>query len=194
MRTMLLAACAAAVLAMNGAQSWAAEAPAPAGKGGGALDTLVTVRVKGVPIASFLDNISAQAKVNFIITEGVEDKQVTAFLQNVTAREALQVLLEIKGLTYQQLGRTNTYIIGPRTNAVEAVATRIYMVNHVEFESFKGDAPIVQAVRSVLSKVGRVVADPQTNAMVVTDFPDVFPQVEQVIAALDQPARKVKGK
>ncbi len=38
----------------------------------------VTVRVKGAPLATFLDTISAQAKVNFIITEGLESKRVTA--------------------------------------------------------------------------------------------------------------------
>ena len=36
------------------------------------LDTRVTVRVKGAPLATFLDTISAQAKINFIITEGLE--------------------------------------------------------------------------------------------------------------------------
>jgi hypothetical protein len=83
------------------------------------LDMRVTVRVKGAPLATFLDTISAQAKVNFIITEGLESKRVTAFLQNVTVREALQVLLEIKGLTYQQIGKSNTYVVTPRSKQVE---------------------------------------------------------------------------
>ena len=95
------------------------------------LDMRVTVRVKGAPLATFLDTISAQAKVNFIITEGLESKRVTAFLQNVTVREALQVLLEIKGLTYQQIGKSNTYVVTPRSKRVENLITRIYTLSFV---------------------------------------------------------------
>jgi type IV pilus secretin PilQ/predicted competence protein len=95
------------------------------------LDTRVTVRVKGAPLATFLDTISAQAKVNFIITEGLEQKRVTAFLQNVTVREALQVLLEIKGLTYQQIGHSNTYVVTQRSKQAENLITRIYTLSFV---------------------------------------------------------------
>ncbi|MBI5623663.1 MAG: hypothetical protein HY924_07800 [Elusimicrobia bacterium] len=192
MRKMLAVACVGAALMAQGTRVRAAETQAPAGRH--PLDTRVTVRVKGVPIANFLDNISEQAKVNFIVTEGLEGKQVTAFLQNVTAREALQILLEIKGLTYQQIGRTNTYVIAPRSKEVEPVSTRIYSLDHIDLDASGGDTAIVLAVRSVLSKAGRVVADPWTNVLVVTDFPELFPQIEQVIAELDKPSRNVKKK
>lgn len=207
------------------------------------LDTRVTVRVKGAPLATFLDTISAQAKVNFIITEGLESKRVTAFLQNVTVREALQVLLEIKGLTYQQIGKSNTYVVTPRSKQVENLITRIYTLNYIPLIPLGADtagaqlltlgagtggaagggggtpvpsgapggagmggssAPaggggsdsssaisIVRVLRSVLSKSGHVELEPRTNALVVTDIPEVFPQVEQIIAELDKKAPQV---
>lgn len=206
------------------------------------LDTRVTVRVKGAPLATFLDTISAQAKVNFIITEGLESKRVTAFLQNVTVREALQVLLEIKGLTYQQIGKSNTYVVTPRSKQVENLITRIYTLNYIPLISLGPDsagpslltlgsgnssssgssgadtssmqggatsspggtaAPgagggdansgiaIVRVLRSVLSKSGHVELEPRTNSIVVTDIPEVFPQVEQIIGELDKKAPQV---
>ena len=187
-KSTVLAACAAGMLA---SVCLAGEAPAQRPAEGSPLDTRVTVRVKGVPIANFLDTISGQAKVNFIITEGLENKQITAFLQNVTVREALQILLEMKGMTYQQIGNTNTYVVTPRSRAVDPVVTRIYSLRQVHLSS-SGDehAPIVLAVQSVLSKSGRAVADPRTDKIVVTDFPESFPHVEQVIAELDVPAAK----
>ncbi|UPT75917.1 MAG: STN domain-containing protein [Elusimicrobiota bacterium] len=119
-------------------------ATAPARGGGTAslapLDMRVTVRVKGAPLATFLDTISAQAKVNFIITEGLESKRVTAFLQNVTVREALQVLLEIKGLTYQQIGKSNTYVVTPRSKQVENLITRIYTLSFIPLIPLNGDS------------------------------------------------------
>ncbi len=186
------------------------------------LDMRVTVRVKGAPLATFLDTISAQAKVNFIITEGLESKRVTAFLQNVTVREALQVLLEIKGLTYQQIGKSNTYVVTPRSKQVENLITRIYTLSFIPLIPLGGDsasalatpassvrasagaatggasaaAPvsdiaIVNVLQSVLSKSGHVEVEPRTNALIVTDIPEVFPQVEQIIAELDKKAPQV---
>jgi type II secretory pathway component GspD/PulD (secretin) len=210
-------------------------ASAPARGGGAAatapLDMRVTVRVKGAPLATFLDTISAQAKVNFIITEGLEARRVTAFLQNVTVREALQVLLEIKGLTYQQIGRSNTYVVTPRSAKAENLITRIYTLNYVPLiplgadstsnasatalgggaASSAGGGPgtsgagrgaantaiaqsevaIINVLRSVLSKSGHVEIEPRTNALIVTDIPEVFPQVEQIIAELDKKAPQV---
>ncbi|OGR95716.1 MAG: hypothetical protein A2V88_16270 [Elusimicrobia bacterium RBG_16_66_12] len=187
------------------------------------LDTRVTVRVKGAPLATFLDTISAQAKVNFIITEGLEQKRVTAFLQNVTVREALQVLLEIKGLTYQQIGKSNTYVVTQRSKQAENLITRIYTLSYVPLiplETEGGDKEsaasgsggggggaggnagkpcasknskigVVRVVCTVLSKSGDIELEPRTNALIVTDIPEVFPQVEQIVAELDKKAPQV---
>ncbi|MCX5793956.1 MAG: hypothetical protein NTY77_00485 [Elusimicrobia bacterium] len=202
------------------------------------LETRVTVRVKGAPLETFLDTIQAQAHVNFIVTEGLESKRVTAFLQNVSVREALQVLLEIKGLTYQQIGKSNTYVVAPRSKTVENLITRIYTLNYVPLiplgnmaqdmaaiaptsggssgggggggsqgtggstggqdtggggSGGAGDSsvPIVGVLKSVLSKNGQVALEPRTNSLVVTDIPEVFPQVEQIIAELDRKVPQV---
>ena len=197
----------------------AAQRPAPAAPVS-PLDTRVTVRVKGAPLATFLDTIAAQSKVNFIMTEGVETKRVTAFLQNVTVREALQVLLEIKGLTYQQIGRSNTYVVTPRSKQAENYITRIYNLNHIPLipiadtgttvrvggaesggaQAGSGGAQsgpdpsaisIVTVLQSVLTKNGHVALEPRTNSIVVTDIPEVFPQVEQIISELDRKAPQV---
>ncbi|MDD5656531.1 MAG: secretin N-terminal domain-containing protein [Elusimicrobia bacterium] len=200
---------------VSGASRGSAAAPvAP-------LETRVTVRVKGAPLATFLDTISAQAKVNFIITEGLESKKVTAFLQNVTVRDALQVLLEIKGLTYQRIGQSNTYVVAPRSQSALNLITRIYTLAYTPLMALaemkddqasinpgaglalpggssdaggakggKDDADsgvsIVNVLRSVLSKNGHVALEPRTNSLVVTDIPEVFPQVEQIISELDR--------
>ncbi len=95
------------------------------------LESRVTVRVKGAPLTTFLDTISAQSKVSFMVSEGLGSKKVTAFLQNVTVREALQILLEIKGLTYLRIGKSNTYVISERSRKAERKITRIYRLSHI---------------------------------------------------------------
>ncbi len=218
----------------QGVQIGTTQRRAPAPERVAPLDARVTVRVKGAPLATFLDTISAQAKVNFIITEGLESRRVTAFLQNVTVREALQVLLEIKGLTYQQIGKSNTYVVMPRSKSVENVITRIYALSYIPLipldsakdeekaitpqssldsapgggaglpggppaapnqggQEAQADSPIaiINVLRSIMSKLGKVSVEPRTNSLIVTDIPEVFPQVEQIIAELDKKAPQV---
>lgn len=78
------------------------------------LNTHVTVDVRQAPLGTFLDTLSAQAKVNFILAGGVEDKKVTAFLHDVSVKDALDVLMEARGIGYRQVARTNTFIIAPK--------------------------------------------------------------------------------
>ncbi|MBI4386907.1 MAG: hypothetical protein HY551_05965 [Elusimicrobia bacterium] len=109
------------------------------------METKVTVRVKDVPLATFLETISAQAKVNFIITEGLDKKRVTAFLQGINVRDALQTLLEMRGLTYTRVGRSNTYVISQRSRKAPNRITRIYTLNHI---------PLVSVLTPVSNQAG----------------------------------------
>lgn len=227
----------AAAPAAAGSEEESAQRPAPAVQIGAvsaaksfpaapvsALETRVSVRVKGAPLETFLATISAQAKVNFIISEGLENRHVTAFLQNVTVREALQILLEIKGLTYQQIGKSNTYVISPRSKAAATLITRIYTLSNIPLipltqTGASADASaatpgasgaaaaaadsgvaILNVLKSVLSAGtpgaggspgGKVALEPRTNSLIVTDIPEVFPQIEQIIQELDKKAPQV---
>lgn len=78
------------------------------------LDTRVDVSVKQAPLGRFLDTISQQSKLNFILSEGLEERKVTAFLHKVTVKEALDVLLKLKGLEYYLIAE-NTYMVAPKT-------------------------------------------------------------------------------
>lgn len=187
------------------------------------LDTRVTVRVKNAPLSTFLDIISGQAKINFIVAETVQAKKVTAFLRKVTVREALQILLQIKGLTYQRIGRSNSYLITKRSVAGPNIVTKIYTLSYISLlpitsateemkaitaqdvssgmeytQGAQGKAgaaegiSILNVIRSVQTKkYGKLATEPRTNSLIVTDIPEVFPQVEQILAELDIKAPQV---
>ena len=198
------------------------------------LEKRVMVRVKDAPLATFLETIHAQANVNFIITEGLENKRVTAFLQDVTVREALQILLELRGLTYTRVGRSRTYLISPRSARAPVHISKIYTLNYVQLIPISGQQAggtgspmplsmagnpglsagsvggstaaagtagrpafndygisVLSIIHSVLTADGRVEVDPRTNSIVITDIPEVFPQVEQIINQLDRKAPQV---
>ncbi|OGR62962.1 MAG: hypothetical protein A2X31_04290 [Elusimicrobia bacterium GWB2_63_22] len=190
------------------------------------------IRLKGAPLSTFLDVVSAQSKVNFIITEGLESKTITVFLRKTTVREALELLLRVKGLTYQRIGKSNTYVVQKRSADMPNLITKIYTLNYIplipitsvgeEIASItsqdvsssgggqggggqqqpqnqpgnnkeeESSISIINIVRSVLSrKYGKLATDPRTNTLIITDVPEVFPQVEQIIAELDKKAPQI---
>ncbi|MDD2804591.1 MAG: secretin N-terminal domain-containing protein [Elusimicrobiales bacterium] len=185
------------------------------------------IRLKGAPLSTFLDVVSAQSKVNFIITEGLETKTITVFLRKTTVREALELLLRVKGLTYQRIGKSNTYVVQRRSADMPNLITKIYTLNYIPLipitsvgeeiasitsqdvssnqqggqqqgggEEKGGEKEsaisIINIVRSVLSKKnGKLATDPRTNTLIITDVPEVFPQVEQIIAELDKKAPQI---
>lgn len=180
------------------------------------------IRLKGAPLTSFLDIVSAQSKVSFILSDNVVDKRITVFLTRTTVREALEILLRIKGLTYQRIGKSSTYIIMKRSSQRPNLVTKIYTLNYIPLIPLKsseegednqqqqqmkggvfkamgdqsggseGSISIVEIIRSVLTpKIGQIAIDPRTNSLIVTDMPEVFPQVEQIIAELDKKAPQI---
>lgn len=190
------------------------------------------IRLKGAPLSTFLDVVSAQSKVNFIITEGLETKTITVFLRKTTVREALELLLRVKGLTYQRIGKSNTYVVQKRSADMPNLITKIYTLNYIPLipissvgeemssitsqdvssgggsgqeggmESGPGNQPgggekesaisIINIIRSVLSKKnGKLATDPRTNTLIITDVPEVFPQVEQILSELDKKAPQI---
>lgn len=95
------------------------------------LDKIVNITLKNAPLQAFLHSLNVQAGTNFIAQEGLEKERVTAFMQGVTARDALHVLLTIKGLTYQQIGDSNVFVVLRRTDEGPAVVTRIYTLKYI---------------------------------------------------------------
>ncbi|MFH1620382.1 MAG: STN domain-containing protein, partial [bacterium] len=95
-------------------------------KTGEPLDSKVTVRLKDAPLSTFLEIISAQSKINFILGTGVDRQRATAFLNKVKVRGALEILLQIRGFTYRRIGKSNTYVVTKRSAQAPNVVTKIY--------------------------------------------------------------------
>ncbi len=187
------------------------------------------IRLKRAPLSTFLDVMSAQSKVNFILSEGLEGKKITVFLRKTTVREALELLLRVKGLTYQRIGKSNTYLVTRRSAKRPNLITKIYTLSYIPLIPLKSAdeemsdiiapdvsssqnmqemmggqgggkqksrqesaIPFLNIVRSVLTqRYGQLAIDPRTNALIITDVPEVFPQIEQIIAELDKKAPQI---
>ena len=183
------------------------------------LDRIVSIRVANVPISAFLNSITTQAKINFIMSEEFANKKVTASLTRVTVREALDTLLRVHGLAYQRIGKSDSYVVTKRSNDAPDTITKIYTLSYISLQglgsaqgelnsimpqdvssgnmgsygqsgntggdSYASCSTITGIVGSMLSPVGQIAVDPRTNKLIITDVPEVFPQVENILAELD---------
>jgi type IV pilus assembly protein PilQ len=98
------------------------------------LDRTVSIRVSNVPIAAFLNSITTQAKINFIMSEEFANKKVTASLTRVTVREALDTLLRVHGLAYQRIGKSDSYVVTKRSNDAPDTITKIYTLSYISLQ------------------------------------------------------------
>ena len=187
------------------------------------LDRKVSIRVANVPISAFLNSITTQAKINFIMSEEFANRKVTASLTSVTVREALDTLLRVHGLAYQRIGKSDSYVVTKRSNDAPDTITKIYTLSYISLQglgsaqselnsimpqdvsagasmggmegmsggrqgggdSYASGSTITGIVGSMLSPVGKIAIDPRTNKLIITDVPEVFPQVENILAELD---------
>lgn len=98
------------------------------------LDRKVSIRVSNVPISAFLNSITTQAKINFIMSEEFANKKVTASLTRVTVREALDTLLRVQGLAYQRIGKSDSYVVTKRSNDAPDTITKIYTLSYISLQ------------------------------------------------------------
>ena len=98
------------------------------------LDRKVSIRVSNVPISAFLNSITTQAKINFIMSEEFANKKVTASLTRVTVREALDTLLRVQGLAYQRICKSDSYVVTKRSNDAPDTITKIYTLSYISLQ------------------------------------------------------------
>ena len=116
-----------------------AEGPSP-------LDRKVSIRVSNVPIPVFLNSITTQAKINFIMSEEFANKKVTASLTRVTVREALDTLLRVHGLAYQRIGKSDSYVVTKRSNDAPDTITKVYTLSYISLQSLGSAASEMRGV------------------------------------------------
>ncbi|MFA5162278.1 MAG: secretin N-terminal domain-containing protein [Elusimicrobiales bacterium] len=96
------------------------------------MEKKIMVRLRGAPLSAFLETVSAQSGINFVVSDKVaQDVTISAFLPKVTAREALQILLRMHGLTYERVGKSHTYVILKRSARARNVVTKIYTLSFI---------------------------------------------------------------
>jgi len=173
---------------------------------------LITLNFQNIEIRALLQVMAEFTGLNVVVSDGVSGT-VTLRLKEVPWQQALEIILESRGLGMLQAGNilhiATKKELADRKKAdlqaqqamqvMEPTQTQEFRLNYAKAEavsrSLKGAGGTGAAVgigaTRILSPRGSVMADVRTNQVFVTDIPSKLAQVQDLIHQLDIPVRQV---
>ena len=166
----------------------------------------LSLNFQNIEVRSLLQVIADFTNFN-IVTSDTVTGAVTLRLKDVPWDQALDIILQAKGLGMRKAG--NVLLIAPKDelaakdkldlesrNAVqnlEQVRTQDFKLNYAKASDIAAGLIGSGSAGStkILSARGSVIAEQRTNQLFVTDIPSKLEQVQSLIAKLDIPVRQV---
>lgn len=168
----------------------------------------LSLNFQNIEVRSLLQVIADFTNFNIVTSDSVSGS-VTLRLQDVPWDQALDIILQAKGLGVRKSG--NVLWVAPKdeiaakekldlesviaVQGLEALRTQSFQINYAKAEEiaayFKADGGGEKGSARILSTRGSVIAEKRTNQLFVTDIPSKLEQVQQLIAKLDIAVRQV---
>jgi type IV pilus assembly protein PilQ len=167
----------------------------------------LSLNFQNIEVRSLLQVIADFTNFNIVTSDSVAGA-VTLRLQDVPWDQALEIILQAKGLGVKKSG--NVLWIAPRDEIaakekleresnvalenLESLRTQSFQMNYAKAADIAGGLTGgggATAGARILSPRGSVIAETRTNQLFVTDIGSKLEQVQQLIAKLDVPVRQV---
>ena len=165
----------------------------------------ISLNFQNVEISTLLQVFAEFTGLNLVATDSVKG-QVTVRLTDVPWPQALQIVLQSKGLASRQDGRV--LWVAPQGEwaqrekmqldaqaALEAVSPVQMMSMRLQYARATDVAQRLQGSGSGggrwLSSRGSVLAEPRTNQLFISDLPQRLAEVQKLLVQLDIPVRQV---
>lgn len=163
----------------------------------------ISIETSSMDIRDVFRFITEESGVNMVVTDDVKGN-ISLKLRQVPWDQALVVIMKARRLGYARQG--NVLRIAPQEQlrqeeddatklaqakrAIEPLKVRMFPISYAKVEDLE------KRVVSFLSDRGRVVGDPRTNSIVVTDVQDNLERVAKIITSLDiqPPQVLIEGK
>ncbi len=173
----------------------------------------ISMDLKDASLKDVLKIFSIQSGLNFIASEAVKDRLVTLYLDKVPIRETMTRLFKANKLIYEYDKTANMFVVMYADDTQEPdTVTKIFSLKYrsvasANLEKQKASmfnqatgtgtasttsgTDLIDSVKQLLSKNGKVCEDPGTNSLIVTDLASRIPAIEELIFGLDQPQPQV---
>jgi type IV pilus assembly protein PilQ len=159
----------------------------------------ISVNLKDVDIKDFFRLIHDISGLNVVLDPAVRGN-LTIVLDDVPWDQALDIVLQNNGLDRQLEGNvlriatvdTLRKEADAKRAQIEAQRLAVDTVTVTRFLSYAHAEDVVPTIKKFLSARGDLVADKRTNALIISDIPSVFPQVDALLAKLDRKTQEVE--
>jgi type IV pilus assembly protein PilQ len=166
----------------------------------------ISLNFQNVEITTLLQVFAEFTGLNLVATDSVKG-QVTVRLTDLPWPQALQIVLQSKGLASRQDGRV--LWVAPKGEwalrekvqleaqaALESVSPLQMISKRLQYARASDVAQRLQGTGSGgggrwLSSRGSVLAEPRTNQLFISDLPQRLAEVQKLLAQLDIPVRQV---
>ncbi len=167
---------------------------------------LVSLDFKDADLKDVLKVFSQQSGLNFVADRNIEDKLITLYMNEVTVEDALKTLLDANNLGLRQNPGSNILIVRQKpTQPIETV-TRVYKIQYYHNSVNPGEYMLAEQsgseskksdsggdwnsiLKPLLSEFGTVIS--YANILIITDVPNRFKLIDQVISEIDKPIPEV---
>jgi len=197
----------------------AAEPALPIPASGGA-EPMISLDFQDASLKDILKIFSMQAGLNFIASEGVQDRKITLYLDNVPLSKAMDDLFRANNLSYELDKDAKIFLVKDWGKLQTETVTKIFYLKYASVSSSAilqekltggsaagnvgggaggggggggngGDTGITKTITKLLSVSGVIVEDARTNVLIITDVPSRMAVISQVITSLDVPVPQV---
>jgi type IV pilus assembly protein PilQ len=164
----------------------------------------LSLNFQNIEVRSLLQVIADFTNFNIVTSDSVSGA-LTLRLKDVPWDQALDIILEAKGLGMRKSG--NVLWIAPKDEiaakekldlesraaiqSLEPVRTQSFQLNYTKAADIAAQITSGQGAARILSTRGSVIAEARTNQLFVTDVPSRLEQVQSLISKLDIPVRQV---
>ena len=90
----------------------------------------IFIDVKDVSLVNVLKIISQQSGLSFIASQDVADKKITLYLNKIPLNQALQMVLDANGLTYEMQNDSNVFVIKNKETTAKNLITKVYQLKY----------------------------------------------------------------
>jgi len=164
----------------------------------------LSLNFQNIEIRSLLQVIADFTNFN-VVTSDTVTGAVTLRLKDVPWDQALDIILQAKGLGMRKTG--NVLLIAPKDElaakekqelesrtalqGLEALRTQAFQLNYAKASDVAAQLTAGGGGARILSVRGSVIAEPRTNQLFVSDIPSKLEQVQQLISKVDIAVRQV---
>ncbi|MBI4845353.1 MAG: hypothetical protein HY810_02585 [Candidatus Omnitrophica bacterium] len=166
---------------------------------------VVSLDFKDADLRDVLKVFSQQSGLNFIAAKEIEEKKITLYMSDVKVEDALKTLLDANNLGVYQAAGSNILIVRQKPTAPLQTETRVYKLRYF-FGNISPGAYLMgekssdarskgvasgwdNIIKPLLSEFGSMVA--YSNLVIITDVPERFKLIDQVISEVDKPVPEV---